>query len=154
MDDRSRFQSVIDSLAHEYSTTAFSPHITIRSSIEDASVAIELGEQLAKNYRSFEVRPECLDHNDVFYRAFTIRLKPDASLQGARLACAAKLGVVKEPYVPHLSLMYQQASQFDPKVFQQCPDDILRAFAIDRLDLIDAGGEVRDWRLIRSFQLL
>jgi hypothetical protein len=153
LDDRCRFQSVINSLARVHSTTAFSPHITVCSSITDADVAIELGEQLATIYRPFEVSPECLEHGNDFYRAFTIRLKSDISLQTAHANCVDKMSGKNAPYVPHLSLMYQQVSRFDRGVFQQCPDDILRVFAIDRLDLIDVRGKTQDWRRLKSFQL-
>ena len=152
-EDLPRLQSVIKSLAHKHSTTAFSPHITVCSSIEDAGIAIELGELLAKNIRPFEVVPDCLEHSDAFYRAFTMRLKTNDSLRDARAACVAKPGVADKPYLPHLSLMYQHDTEFDPVVFRQCPDDILRAFEIDRLHLLDASGEIEDWQLLRSFAL-
>ncbi len=152
-EDRSRLQSVITSLARKHSTTAFSPHVTVCSSIEDAGVAIELGELLAKNQRPFEVVPECLEHSNAFYRAFTIRLKIGDSLRDARAVCVAKAGIADKLYLPHLSLMYQHGVDFDPVVFRQCPGDILRVFEIDRLDLLDASGEIEDWQLLQSFAL-
>ncbi|MGM0738687.1 MAG: 2'-5' RNA ligase family protein, partial [Bacteroidota bacterium] len=104
---RDILKRTIDTLADEYDTPRFEPHITIASGIKgDPDDLHQRLEKIARNTDPMTLYLKETDFRDAFYRSLFVHIAPNDTLLALRERSLREFHLEHEPYMPHISLMY------------------------------------------------
>ena len=173
--DRTIARKLIDSLAAQYSSLPFPPHVTL-ASIPDTALPLEAvaarAEALARApdttalpllYTEAEAGTDSATPALWRYRCVYARVRHSANspcgLSALRARALEALGAAEEPggYMPHLSLLYSDMVAADrARVAESLQEIITREVFGSRfstLQLWDTSGTEAQWRLVREWEL-
>ncbi len=151
---KSKLQSVINTLAMEFGSVPFSPHITTCPSFYNLNDRVYPKlQQIVRQFLPLTVKPHRLHYHDSFYQSFFIELNISDDL--IRLNQATKKCADVEDYTsyfPHISLLY-----FDPKAFNsqllciRLQSKLMGMLTFNRICLMETSGSIDEWSCRREF---
>ena len=151
-----RLQRLIASLAQNYGSPPFAPHVTLvgEFAVDDEALACEMTAQLAASEHPFPLTLTAIEMEDVYWRTFYLSAEHSQRLDGLHARACSGFRVGEKSYRPHLSLMYtdlDKAARRDIAGRLSLPLPI--TVVAQRLALWRTTGSVGRWRQIASFGL-
>ncbi len=152
---RARCADVIDSLAREFSTPRFAPHLTLVKGIQrDAEEVVEAAQALARALSPLVVTLGALRRLPEYYRALSVDVSGPELRAAHRRAAAALAIPPAADFAPHLSLVYGELSSVTKASIMSRIDRALDvAGTLDRLEVIETEGRPAAWRTLGSWPL-
>lgn len=150
---RKAFQTIITRIAKEQHAPAFTPHITLLSNLFNEKEALAHTAQLARSLHPFRQTFGSIGTQTFFFRALFLHAKTSRALLHARKTAEHVFLKNKEPYMPHLSLLYATKTPAQKKrIISQLPK-LPNQCIIDTLILCNCTGKVAQWKKVRTFKL-
>ena len=151
-----KFSQLISQLAEQYSSPAFSPHVTLVGMIEaNEEEIIMKAQEVASLIHPYTINLTNVDYTDYYYRALFVRVEPSADVLAAYQEARKIFPSNQEPdYMPHLSLLYGDFSvEIKKQIITKIGDSFTDEFEANTLHLYLTEGNVSDWQKISTFPL-
>lgn len=152
-DDVGEARFWIKRLARELKTVPFEPHITVVGGFEvDVEEASGVALRLAALRQPFSVKLTGIDVANEHFRAASLLVEPTPSLAALHDAVETALGVDRELYQPHMSLIYGDLDhETKRKAVENLDLPLPLEITVDRLALWATDPQlVVGWREVAS----
>lgn len=153
---RQEMARVIASLAVEYSSEVFPPHVTLIGKLGDAEpVLVAKARLLAARLKPYELCLGAVDGLDEYYRCLFAHIEETPPvLQANTVARAVFERQSDPPYMPHMSLLYGHfPADLKEKIMARTGRRIGRRFAAASIYLYSTFGKTRDWYCVGEYPL-
>lgn len=150
------FRDVIVRLSGRYQGPRFEPHVTLLGWITGAEEQLtQITAQLAQQLRILNLQAAGFDGEQYYFRCFYTKLAVSQGLIEAHEQASAVFNAGhSSDYMPHLSLVYGQATVTDkPALIQELATILPSEFSVDRLQLVHITVSVADWRVVTTCTL-
>lgn len=150
-----KLQNIISDLGKRYGGPIFPPHVTLLGSIEqEEEKVVSACEEISKKTRGMSLYLDKVVLTAAYFQSLFFNVRSNPEIIEANNLVKNVLGVSKEKFHPHLSILY---GALDPKHKEKIVRDLSELLPISlkmsKLRLIKADGEVKDWTKIRDFVL-
>ncbi|PYQ50068.1 MAG: hypothetical protein DMF78_16680 [Acidobacteria bacterium] len=144
---RARCADVIASLAREFRTPGFAPHVTLVKGIQrEAEEVVAAAQALARALSPLAVTLGAPRRLPEYYRALSVEVSGPGLHDAHRRAAAALAIPADADFDPHLSLLYGELSRVTKASIMGRIDRALEGAAtLDRLDVVDTEGRPDAW---------
>ena len=137
---RSRLQQIIHNFSRVYRGPSFAPHITLGT-----------GQYIPPSpctQKVVSIRFQCVESADQYFRALYYRCEESSTL----LSLAQKYGM-KNPYCPHLSLLYGEHS--DARKRTWCRNTLLYTEEVmcSNIWIVKGAPKVEHWETVQTHTL-
>ncbi|HLZ62151.1 MAG TPA: 2'-5' RNA ligase family protein [Ktedonosporobacter sp.] len=150
------FSQLIATLAQQYSSPVFPPHVTLIGSIVATEEEV-MGKarELASLIHPYTMRLTNIDYLAFYYRALFVRVEPSEDVLAAYQQASKIFPSDQEAdYMPHLSLLYGDFSvETKQAITQQIGASFSDEFEVNTLYLYRTEGAVSDWQQVSAFPL-
>lgn len=146
-----RYAALIETLAREYATQRFEPHITLLGDLrgEEHVLAQQTG-QLARELEPFEVRLLEAGGEEETYRCLYVFVALSRALEHARTRARERFGRrIETGFVPHLSLVYGALDEYEKeKILDRIGRYFDETLPIREIALYAIEGRPDQWRCV------
>lgn len=109
---RDHLAATIGTLAAEHGGPRFEPHVTMAGRFHsDEQAAARALTSMTAGVGPFEVRFAAVGHEQAYFRALYLRAEPSPQLTALHEAARPVWALGARPYMPHLSLLYQDIAE-------------------------------------------
>jgi len=151
-----QLSSLIQQLSKPYGTPEFEPHVTLIGGLTgDLESIILKSAKLSSMIRFYALTLDKIDYRDEFYRCLYVQIKPtDEVIQANAQARNVFDNTTKEPYMPHLSLMYGSIDKrIKQRIIQTVGTSLHGSFPAESIHLFSTTGSPFEWFRIAQFVL-
>jgi len=151
-----KYSHVIETLAREYDTPVFEPHVTLLGGVgDDYDKVEEKSLMLAEELDPFRIKFDSYGYTDAFFRCLFLKAENAPDLMNANIAARKVFGIEDEtPVMPHLSLIYSDSIPEDVKhgVIRDLGGEYHSEFMADDFCIVRASDDipVEDWKILRE----
>jgi len=160
-DDQQFLQSLMDDLAREYGTRAFTAHATLIGLLEkkpsDLSVIKQACLELAGSYRDITTEIIGIGMRNAHLQSVFLPVAPNDDLVAINQEIGALLGHEADPpYMPHWSAVY---GDLDTSAKHAIVQKLLKRItfpktvAITAITLVDVSGYPNEWKIVERYLL-
>ena len=160
-EERDQYQRSIDRYSSQNSFASFEPHITLLGQFKGAEDdLIDQTKKLAGELEPFKAQFKSVHFVDSFYGALLLLAELSAPLKdayGKAQRIFSPPTKEKAPYLPHLSLLYDQHHRLSAaekvNLLNVIQEQIGKTVFIDTLHLFKTDGPVETWFRVKEFKL-
>ena len=148
------FMKIISSLAHNYQSVIFPPHITLLSTCSnDLNTIKQTCEYIVDQTQDFDIPLKIIDYSDTYYRNFFIPGELSSTLVYIYEIAKKELDYKpEEQYMPHVSLFYGKLDiELKRSLKEKLKGSYPQIFNCKRIDIFNSTGKAPDWYLIESY---
>ena len=150
-----KLSKIINKLSDKYNLPKFKPHITLIGKINKPEKQI-ISEtlNLSKNLKPYEIKINKQVYFNKDYKSLFLKARKTKKVINANLIARKFFKEApEEKYLPHLSLMYKNAS---PKIKKQIIlqiKDLDLEFKVNKIHLFSTANGPKNWYKIKEFNL-
>ncbi len=140
-------QKIINSLADEYNSPKFEPHMTLLGDVEmDLESMVEKTKALASKLAPFQVELGQASFSTTYFQSVFVRVKASAQLMRANLAAKEIFEQDNNVFMPHISLLY---GDHDMELREEIASKIslpeTKLFEADKIIITPSTQDPKDW---------
>jgi 2'-5' RNA ligase len=160
-DLKSELSGIISTLAKEYGTPVFVPHVTLLARIpaetESGPVPVETivekSQALAKSLTPFTLTLGHTGMESLYFKALYLHIKEQTEMRVLHAQALEHFFMDDEaPYLPHLSLLYgNHPNEQKQSTIETLTLPSQHSFVVRSVHLYKTEGEVHDWQFIKEF---
>jgi 2'-5' RNA ligase len=150
--DKTYLQKIIRTLAKQYCSTPFLPHITLYSGVRSIALAKKAVID-CKDTPKFRVARGNLRYSEHMWKTLYFEIMPNAKLATLNRTLKTRLkNHTKYRFRPHVSLIYKK---IPPGMKKRLVKEIVleHAFEFDKISIIKSSGTVRNWATLMRISL-
>lgn len=151
--DRAFYQSLINTLAHQYNAPMFQPHITIHSGACDLDKVLEFLQSIHQHQLEISLEVDRVRYSEQFTKTLFIQLCSNSELEQLSESIQRYFDATFE-LDPHLSLIYAPLTEMEKRSLTeqlQLSDRVIRfdrVCAIETPNKTQTREDVEAWREI------
>jgi len=154
-------QDKIDQLSKEYGTPRFTPHITLLGDVDPdrnktEKELIKISNEIMKALSPLEIQLSNVQgESNKWWKRIYISANKTDTLNAAYITASQKFGTIPDDYQPHISLLYSDElpEEITTSLVKQLDKEYIgRTFQVTEMELINANGHVRDWKVVKKFK--
>ena len=145
--------TIINRFSKKYNSPYFQPHVTLIGEIEEQeNIIIEKAHLLAQELSEFEIKLESYGQTEDYFRSLFLEAQKGRFILEANNKAREIFKAINEiPFLPHLSLIYGHLSkEAKENMISEIKDSLPISFNVNKLHIISALGEPKDWKIIKE----
>lgn len=153
--DRDLYRRCIERLAHVVGSEPFEPHITLVGSVPTPASAAAVVQPVVAGTKPFAAELIEVVDSEEYFRCVVLVVRPEGKIVVLRDKLVAALGVRRDAFWPHLSLLYADVSPSERQRLRSSLHlDLPVSLVIDAVCLVNTGpSDVRRWSILEWWPL-
>jgi len=152
--DKDQLKTTILSLASDFDAPFFNPHVTLVGGfLGEEKQLLKKMKIISKKIPSFIISFDGIDYLNDFFRSLFLKVKLNNQLIRARDIASNELELIKDNYMPHLSLIYGNYNSTQKKHMISKVSSIPISFSVNKIFLAYNDEINLMWKVIRGFSL-
>ena len=152
--DKDQLKTTIISLASDFNAPFFNPHVTLVGGfLGKEKQLLKKMKIISKKIPSFIVSFDGIDYLNDFFCSLFLKVKLNDQLIRARDIASKELDLIKDNYMPHLSLIYGNYNSIQKENMISRVSSIPISFSVNKIFLAYNDEINLMWKVIRGFSL-